>query len=444
MERDAEVKRILSQASAFGRRFDLEAVESALRVAVLVAGARALEAVLRGVGCGRRSEPVVCACGAEMRRTGLREKRLLTILGEVSFTRSRYACPKCGGSRYPGDEDLEVAGTSRSPGLRRMMARAGSRETFKEGREDLRVYAGITVSPKDVERVAEKIGAEMEAWSAQERKALIAAEAERGPRPLPKTIPLLYISYDGTGVPMVPAEVKGRKGKQEDGSAKTREAKLGCVFTQTATDEEGRPVRDPQSTSFVGAIETAETFGERIYAEALRRGLNSAAKVVVLGDGARWIRGLAELHFHQATHIIDLYHAREHLAHLCKLLWPNDEKQVQRYRTRWWTDLEEGKVEKIIREAQKEIPAPKATAEKVRTEINYLEENKERMRYADFREQGLFVGSGVVEAGCKTVIGKRLKQSGMEWSVRGANAVISLRCSFLSGRVEEFWESRCA
>jgi len=80
----------------------------------------------------------------------------------------------------------------------------------------------------------------------------------------------------------------------------------------------------------------------------------------------------------------------------------------------------------------------------VKTEINYLEENKERMRYADFREQGLFVGSGVVEAGCKTVIGKRLKQSGMEWSVRGANAIISLRCIHLSGRAEEFWDARCA
>jgi hypothetical protein len=304
---------------------------------------------------------------------------------------------------------LEVAGTSRSPGLRRMMARAGHRDTFKEGREDLRVYAGITVSAKDVERVAETIGAEMEVWSAEERKSLLAAEAERGPRPIPKAIPIMYVEYDGTGVPMVPAEVKGRKGKQKDGSAKTREAKLGCVFTQTGVDDAGRPVRDPQSTSFVGAIETAEPFGERIYAEALRRGLNSAAKVVVLGDGARWIRGLAELHFHQAIFIIDLYHAKEHVADLCKLLWPQDDNQSNRQRIRWWTDLEEGKVEKIVREARQQIPARKEPAEEIETEIHYLEENRERMRYAAFREQGLFVGSGVVEAGCKTVIGKRLK-----------------------------------
>ena len=82
--------------------------------------------------------------------------------------------------------------------------------------------------------------------------------------------------------------------------------------------------------------------------------------------------------------------------------------------------------------------------EKVQTELNYLEKNKERMRYADFRKRGLFVGSGVIEAGCKSVIGKRLKQSGMEWSVQGANAVIALRCSMLSNRMDDFWEARAA
>ena len=97
---------------------------------------------------------------------------------------------------------------------------------------------------------------------------------------------------DGTGVPMVPSEVEGRKGKQPDGSAKTREVKLGCVFTQTSTDDKGFPVRDPDSSSFIGAIETVDFFSNRIEAEAVRRGLYEAEKVVVLGDGAVWIRQL--------------------------------------------------------------------------------------------------------------------------------------------------------
>jgi hypothetical protein len=320
-----------------------------------------------------------------------------------------------------------------------MMARAGSRSTFKEGREDLKIYAGIEVSAKDIERVAEGMGQQMEAWASQERKEILKDhELLRSE----KTIPILYISYDGTGVPMTQEELTGRKGKQTDGSAKTREAKLGCVFTQTTTDVRGFPVRDPDATSFVGAIESAEDFGWRIYGEAMRRGLSKAQRVVVLADGAQWIKSLVQMHFPEAKLIIDLYHARQHVSELCKTLFVGNEKNIRQQRMRWWTDLDDGKVEKIIHQAQLYLPQDAEAKKKAEIEIRYLEKNAESMRYAEFRAQGLFVGSGVVEAGCKTLIGQRLKQSGMEWSVRGANAIISLRCTLTSGRFEEYWESR--
>jgi hypothetical protein len=376
-----------------------------------------------------------------MQSRGLKSKPLVTILGPLNYGRSLFQCPECDQTRYPGDEQLDVVKTTRSPGLRRMMGRAGSKSTFKEGRNDLKIYAGILVSAKDVERVAETIGADMERWSAQQRETLlnqdIPARAER-------SIPILYISYDGTGVPMIASELEGTKGKQPDGSAKTREVKLGCVFTQTTTDSDGFPIRDPETTSFVGAIENAEQFGKRIYAEAVRRGLLYAEKVVVLGDGAEWIKNLAELHFPEATQIVDLYHTREHVSDLCKTLFLPDDDEVLKYRIRWWTDLDEGKIEKIAEEAKVRMPEDPKKKENADKEIAYLIKRKQQMQYAEFRAQGLFVGSGVIEAGCKTVIATRLKQSGMEWSVRGANAIISLRCLFLSGRFEEYWESRAA
>lgn len=421
------------------KRFDLEAVETALRAAVLAAGGKVLGDMIAGLGCGRRSQPLMC-CGVEMESKGIETKTLLTMLGPVLFARSRFECPQCGKARYPGDEELDVVATTRSPGVRRMMGRAGSKSTFKEGRDDLKIYAGLTVSAKDVERIAEGLGEQVEGWLAHERKTLLKQEQPSNPG---EVIPIMYVSYDGTGVPMIPRELKGRRGKQADGTAKTREVKLGCVFTQTTTDEAGLPVRDPHSTSFVGAIETAEDFGQRIYAEAVRRGLLSARKVVILGDAARWIHGLADEYFPGAVQIIDLYHAREHVSDLCRLLFSPNEKLVFRWRTRWWTSLDEGKVEKIIVQAQSRLPKDKEIKEKVQKEIHYLTENMDRMRYADFRAQGLFVGSGVVEAGCKTIIGQRLKQSGMEWSVHGANAIIALRCLILSGRWEDFWEARC-
>jgi hypothetical protein len=320
-----------------------------------------------------------------------------------------------------------------------MMARAGSRSTFKEGRDDLKIYAGIKVSAKDVERVAEGMGQQMEAWASQERKEILRDHQRLRSE---KTIPILYISYDGTGVPMTQEELMGRKGKQVDGSAKTREAKLGCVFTQTTTDVRGFPVRDSDATSFVGAIESVEDFGWRIYGEAERRGLSKAQRVVVLADGAQWVKNLAQMHFPEATFIIDLYHARQHVSEVCKTLFVGNEKRIRQQRIRWWTDLDEGKVEKIIRQARQHLPQDAETQKKAEIEIHYLEKNTEYMCYAEFRAQGLFVGSGVVEAGCKTLIGQRLKQSGMQWSVRGANAIISLRCILTSGRFEDYWESR--
>ena len=148
------------------------------------------------------------------------------------------------------------------------------------------------------------------------------------------------------------------------------------------------------------------------------------------------------MHFPEARFIIDLYHARQHISELCKILFARKEKEVGSQRIRWWTDLDDGKVEKIIHQAQQQLPPDAEAKKKAETEIRYFEKNKEYMRYGAFRAQGLFVGSGVVEAGCKTLIGQRLKQSGMEWSVRGANAIISIRCIIKSNRLEDYWESR--
>jgi hypothetical protein len=420
---------------------DLEAWESALRVAVPACGAKVLAGMPAEHGSGRREEAVVCHCGHRMESHGVRRKELMTILGPVAYDRSRFQYPSCQATRYPGDEALDVVGTTRSPGLRRMMARAGSRSTFKDGRDDLRIYAGLEVSAKDVERVAEGIGQQMESWSELERQETISREEHPEPE---KDIPVMYVSYDGTGVPMTRLELAGIKGKQRDGTAKTREAKLGCVFTQTKIDEAGYPIRDLDTTTFVGAIETAETFGWRIYGEARRRGLSQARKVVVLGDGAEWVKNLAEWHFPQACLIIDLYHARQHVSGLCRILFGSTEKKMERQRQRWWALLDAGQVDNIAFQARRHLPIDPDLKTAAEAEIKYLNKNKERMRYAEFRAQGLFVGSGVVEAGCKTIIGQRLKQSGMEWTVRGANAIIALRCVMRSNRFEDYWESRVA
>jgi hypothetical protein len=244
-------------------------------------------------------------------------------------------------------------------------------------------------------------------------------------------------------VPVVKKETEGRKGKTDGQPAHTREVKLGCVFTQTGWDEEGYAIRDPDSTTYTGAIETAEEFGRRIYLEAWNRGWSRAQKKVVMGDGAEWIWNLADQHFPGSVHIVDLYHARQHLWELARRLYPNDPARQNAWmKVHQKRLLDKGKIEKLAR-ALRSIQSTNADVlEKIRSEADYFERNAERMRYPQFRKQHLFVGSGVIEAGCKTVIATRLKQSGMFWTVRGANSIIALRCCHLNGRFEDYWEGR--
>ena len=237
----------------------------------------------------------------------------------------------------------------------------------------------------------------------------------------------------------------GRQGKTEGQPAHTREAKLGCVFTQTTWDEKGYPLRDPDSTTYTGAIETAEAFGKHINLEAWKRGWSRAEKKVVMGDGAEWIWNLAEQHFPGAVQIVDLYHARQHLWELARKLYPNDEvNQKVWMKAHQRRMLDKGKIDKLVGALRSIHSANPEVSEKIRIEADYFERNAERMRYPRFRRQRLLVGPGVIEAGCKTVIGSRLKQSGMFWTVRGANAIVALRCCHLNGRFEDYWEARRA
>lgn len=430
----------MTRAVARGER-DLEALETAVRNVVLASGAQAMGEFMSVAGKAKPDSPVMCPkCRARMRGTGPRTKTILTMLGETSYTRARYCCPACGEVRYPGDEALGLVKTSRSPCFQRQVARLGAKEPFREVAEDMWELAGLKLSRKDAERISENIGRDLETWDLRERER---ASFMQPPIDTPKTIETLYIEMDGTGVPTIAREREGRKGKQPDGTAKTREAKLGCVFTQTAFDENGQPVRDPATTTFTGAIEEASVFGRRIYADAVRRGLFEAKRVVVLADGAEWIKNLVETYFPKATRIIDFYHAKEHVATLCKELF-SKAQSVVRYREQWWEYLAEGEIEAIIAEAETFLPSdPSANKDAVR-EIQYLRKNMDQMRYREFRDAGCFIGSGVIEAGCKNVIGKRLKQSGMEWSVDGANDIIALRCAFQSNRFNDYWEERAA
>ncbi len=334
---------------------------------------------------------------------------------------------------YPADAALGLEGGA-TPALARLACLEGAdQRSYQKAEEHLLETGGIKMSARQIERLVQPVGAAAQRW--QEREAL---------KPLPgsKAVPIMYVSGDASGVPMRKAELQGRAGKQPDGSAKTRMAYLGCVFTQHKRDEKGHPVRDHDSTTYVSTFSPIEEFGPLLRQEAIRRGLTLALQVVLLIDGASGLANMGRLCFPTAIQIVDFYHALVHAAQVLEaLLGSKEHPEYKRRLGRWARELLKDRVEKLIAQTRRQC-AGKSQAEAVEKELGYFVNNVERMQYGTFRRQGFFIGSGVVEAGCKTVIGSRCKQSGMFWGEPGAENILALRCVHASRRLEDFWKAR--
>ena len=259
----------------------------------------------------------------------------------------------------------------------------------------------------------------------------------------------MYLGMDGTGVPVRRAELAGRAGKQADGSAKTREVKVVAVWA-AATDEHGRelPEREVGSVTYSAAVESAAAqdtepepspFAQRADREARRRGFDRAPRRVVLGDGAPWIWNIADELFPGAVQIVDLFHAKQHLWDVAKAIYGPGTDMAERWAKRRRDELDDGRLGALLRALRRH-----ESRDEARRCVDYIRRNRHRMRYPAFRARGLCVGSGVLEAGCKNVVGTRFKRPGMHWSVAGVNAMAALRCCVLSKRLDDFWIRRKA
>jgi hypothetical protein len=364
---------------------------------------------------------------------GRESLRVNGIFGSFRLHRDYYYHPGKKQGHYPADVALGLE-RGHTPALARLICLEGAEESsFQKAQAHLRETGGIEVCARQIHRLTGPVGVAAQAW--QEREA-------HAPLPESKAVPVMYLSGDATGVPMRKEELEGRRGKQPDGSAKTRMAYLGCVFTQTKTDEEGHPVRDYASTTYVSTFDPVEKFGPMLRQEAIRRGLAMAMQVVLLVDGAAGLANMGRLCFPTAIQIVDFFHALEHAGRvLVTLLGDKEHPQYKDRLSRWAKRLLNNGVEKLIAQTRQEC-ANRTRSQEVEKELAYFVNNASRMQYGTFRKQGFFIGSGVIEAGCKTIIGARCKQSGMFWGKPGARNILALRCIHASGRLDQFWKER--
>lgn len=352
-----------------------------------------------------------CQCGKRAKFIGYRQRWVQTRFGAAKVERAYYHCRHCGASAVPWDVRQGLSSLVWSPHVKGLMAQVAGRLPYSEAVSVMAELTGVRIEESGAERIVAEVGGRLReqeaAWMAYDGGEVIPL--------VPQAPRRLYVSMDGTSAHI-------------DGS--WHEVKTGVVY-EGVRDNEG--LDTSAHARYVAAQEPAERFGQRLYVAAAQAGVEHAAHVVVIGDGAEWIWNLAKHHYPWATEIVDYWHATEHIHALAHALYGPESPQGERWaqdHCRW---LKERGPATLLRALKRIKPKTAAQHETLEREWGYFSRNRHRMDYPGFRNQGLMIGSGPVEAGCKNVVGARLKRSGMRWSASGADAVLAIRSALLSG-----------
>ncbi|MFT4216138.1 MAG: ISKra4 family transposase [Micropruina sp.] len=439
----ADVERYVSQAAgAWGLPGQaLALVEAAARDTANRIGLAMIQLTLQAggepAGIGRPG----CAQGHLARQVGTRPRTIRTALGPASYARTWWHCGTCHTGWAPADQWWGLDRVGHTTGYDKILTLAGVDHPYRASAALIGELCGIDLaSPASIARTTRRVGAAAQARCEAETAAinngtLSYAWAEPAPE-------VGYILIDGTGAPMVPAETAGRPGKGPDGRSRTREVKIGCLFTQATATPDGKPVRDEQSASYLATFEAADGFADQLRDEHRRRGFSRIRQPIVIGDGAKWIWKIAERLFPEATHIVDYWHACEHIHDLVKIvdhLLPDPTTFTHQL----IDQLDHGNINQIVTTiTDLNLNNYQGTlAERTSKALDYFTGNAHRMQYHHYRTNGWFIGSGPVEAACKTLVTQRAKQAGMRWTITGLDPILTLRALTRSHRDHTIWGS---
>jgi hypothetical protein len=450
----------LAEALPTVRGMDLGDMERHLRQMLRPVMGQVVERVVAlDAATGAQERRACPACGGRMRRIDVARPRAVQgLVGDYVLRRAYDHCLACGRGHVPLDERLGLGPGVLSPGLARVVCRAGLEGAFEEAVDQVAEAVGVHVSAEVARQTTERVGAVAEA---QVQAAM--ARAQRGQPPWD---PAEQVDVPASGVLAV--EVDGLYVHRDAGWHEMKAVTVAALGPQCDVDAEtGRWRLRWGAASYGAGFEEAETFWYRAYVEACRRGLGTPAvrTVVLLGDGAEWIwhqgRAFLALPGVDLVEIIDLYHAYEYLWALGNAVFgaetPAAAAWVEPLKTRLY---EEGPAPVQaavavlaqalgIMETETETEeAPAAAADEsaavtaVRRARAYLRTNAARLDYPAFVARQFPIGSGAVESAGKNVIQARTKGAGMRWSGPGAQHVVSLRTLHRSGRWDAFWQTQ--
>jgi len=364
---------------------------------------------------------------------GRRAREVRTLFGPVRVEgRAYYHSARDGAGRFPFDDALGLVNGS-TPALAARAVEAALKEPYAAAALSFSRSHAVAMTPEVLMAYPRSLAAAADRFVRD--AAPPASPAGAG------AAACACLAADGTGMPMRRRELRGVKGRGPGGRAKTREAKIGSVFEmQPAPGKPEERARVPDSTTYVATLGRKAEFADRLRGEFDRRFPVPPQVTLFLSDGAKWLRGIRRTHFPFAVEILDFYHAAEHLGPVLDLAGLAGKERKRTFR-KWRRWLKHGKVDRLIETAQALAAAEgqAARAKAWKKALGYFTDNRTRMRYDEYLAKGWFIGSGVVESACKTVVGRRFKQPGMFWSKKGADALLPFRIALMSGRYDELW-----
>jgi hypothetical protein len=376
-------------------RNDLSALEALIQQKMQLLGQGLLQRTVNSQRNGYENSSMACECNGSMRFVQHRSREIHTLFGWIKIRRAYYYCPECRKSLFPYDLASGLGPEQLSPGLAKACCLLAVDDSFEQVCRKIDELFGQAVSANTIERLAHQVGSVV---LEQENADLVNIRKSRDVPEAQVTPNRLYIAADGR------KEKKGR---------------------------------------YVGRFDNSKTFGWHLWLEACRCGLRQAEQVIVLGDGAGWIRNERRKHFGRSTFIIDWYHASEHVWDCGKTLFGEGSKETDEWVSQSLDLLWDGWTKKLLDSLKEQRKRHRGVKRQVICGlIRYISTNEEQMRYDVFRAKGFDIGSGAVEGACKHVVGKRLKQSGMIWNRLGSSSMLALRITWLNKRWEQLWEKK--
>lgn len=387
------------------------AMEQALRSSLQAIGQASLGQLLSVLDEQAYGPRESCTCQARGRRISRRAAQVLSVFGWVSYRRSYYQCPGCERRWLPLDQAQQLRPGRATAAMARLLGLAGISVSFEEGRRHIREYlqveVGVNTLREETQLIGQRQAQREQRWLTCSQDLDYLQHRQRQSR-RPQRV---YGSIDGAFVPL------GQEWKE-----------IKLVSWYQVGLRYGSPELRALQQRYHCSLAEAARFGQLLWATAVDYQADRAEELIFVCDGAAWIWKLVEHYFPDAVQIVDWYHACQYLYPLAEALF-NQPAQQQAWLAEMQALLWEGQVATLIGRCQR---LPQRAAEPAQRLIRYYTNNQERMRYAEFREQQYFIGSGTVESGCKQVVSMRLKRSGARWSEAGASATGKARCAWLS------------